>query len=73
MTATDGEIMLTPNEHRVAEDRPECYWLYVVSDCKTDEPKLRTHRNPVSSPWKPVHKIQHFVLRASEIGADNAT
>jgi hypothetical protein len=28
-----GTISLTPNEKRVAEDRRDCYWLYVVTDC----------------------------------------
>ena len=25
-----GGVCLTPNEKRVAEDRRDCYWLYVV-------------------------------------------
>lgn len=29
-----GTILLMPNERRVAEDRRDCYWLYVVTDCK---------------------------------------
>jgi len=28
--AETGTILLTPNERRVAEDRRDCYWLYVV-------------------------------------------
>ena len=31
-----GAVLLTPNEKRVAEDRRDCYWLYVVTDCKSD-------------------------------------
>jgi hypothetical protein len=27
-------------ERRVAEDRRDCYWLYVVTNCK-HEPELR--------------------------------
>ena len=30
LAATTGTILLTPNERRVAEDRPDCYWLYVA-------------------------------------------
>ena len=33
LAAATGTILLTPNERRVAEDRPDCYWLYVVTDC----------------------------------------
>ena len=28
--ASTGTVLLTPNERRVAEDRRDCYWLYVV-------------------------------------------
>src|SRR5208282_4978153 len=33
--ASTGTILLTPNERRVAQDRRDCYWLYVVTDCGT--------------------------------------
>ena len=33
LAAATGTILLTPNERRVAEDRPDCYWLYVVTNC----------------------------------------
>src|SRR4029077_15577225 len=26
LAASGGQIILTPNEHRVAEDRRDCYW-----------------------------------------------
>ena len=35
-----GTILLTPNERRVAEDRPDCYWLYIVTNCAA-EPALQ--------------------------------
>jgi hypothetical protein len=31
-----GTILLTPNERRVAEDRHDCYWLYVVTNCNAE-------------------------------------
>ena len=33
--AVTGTVLLTPNERRVAEDRRDCYWLYVVTSCKS--------------------------------------
>ena len=33
-TAT-GTILLMPNERRVVEDRRDCYWLYIVTNCAT--------------------------------------
>ena len=42
-----GTIGLTPNEKRVADDRPDCYWLYVVTDCGA-QPRLHVHKDPSS-------------------------
>jgi hypothetical protein len=67
LDASDGTIVLTPNEHRVAEDRRDCYWLYVVIDC-ADEPNLREHKDPAANPWKPVQGIAHYTLMASRLG-----
>jgi superfamily II DNA or RNA helicase len=57
-----GSVLLTPNEKRVAEDRRDCYWLYVVTDCKSD-PKLQ---NPIKDParlqWHEVKKVDHYYL-----------
>ena len=32
LAASTGTILLTPNERRVAEDRRDCYWLYIVTN-----------------------------------------
>ena len=58
-----GNILLSPNEHRVAEDRPDCFWLYVVTNCAA-EPQLR---EPIADParfgWHEVSKVQHYWLQ----------
>ena len=57
-----GSILLTPNERRVAEDRPDCFWLYVVTNCAS-EPELQDPiRNPAQFPWHEVTKVQHYWL-----------
>jgi len=65
--AATGRILLTPNERRVAEDRRDCYWLYVVTHCDT-QPKLE---NPVKDParitWHEVMKVQHYWLEVNAI------
>ena len=33
LAAETGTILLTPNERRVAEDRRDCFWLYIVTNC----------------------------------------
>jgi hypothetical protein len=59
---TTGSVLLTPNERRVAEDRRDCYWLYVVTDCRTT-PRLREPiKDPARLPWHEVRKVDHYWL-----------
>ena len=58
-----GDVMLTRNEHRVAEDRRDCYWLYVVTDCKSDNPLLREIRDPGQFHWQEITKVEHYKLK----------
>ena len=67
--APDGTVIVTPNEHRVVQDRRDCYWLYLVTDCNT-EPKLTTIKDPASQSWQTVKKVQHYTLPTREIGND---
>ncbi|MDD9819476.1 MAG: helicase-related protein [Nitrospira sp.] len=66
LAAVTGDILLTPNEHRIAEDRRDCYWLYVVTNC-TGEPVLHTIPDPASKPWRQVRKVQHYTLPLSAV------
>ncbi len=60
--ASTGTILLTPNERRVAEDRRDCYWLYVVTDCGT-EPRLQEPiRDPARLDWNEMTKVAHYYL-----------
>ncbi|MGQ0595031.1 MAG: DUF3883 domain-containing protein [Gammaproteobacteria bacterium] len=60
--AASGTILLTPNERRVAEDRRDCYWLCVVTDCDTI-PKLQEPiRDPARLDWHEVRKVAHYYL-----------
>jgi Domain of unknown function (DUF3883) len=57
-----GLIRLTPNEKRVAEDRPDCFWLYVVTDCAST-PTIQTPiKNPARLEWHEVSKVEHYYL-----------
>ena len=59
---SSGSILLTPNERRVAEDRRDCYWLYVVTNCRAT-PELQTPRkDPARLQWHEVSKVQHYWL-----------
>lgn len=60
--ASTGTILLTPNERRVAQDRPDCYWLYVVTNCDA-EPRLEEPiRDPARLDWHEVTKVAHYYL-----------
>ena len=66
--ASTGTVCLTPNEKRVAEDRSDCYWLYVVTECKSSSPLLNEPiLNPAKMPWHEVMKIEHYYLTLSAI------
>jgi len=70
-----GTILLTPNERRVAEDRRDCYWLYVVTNCLPAEasaqagaaqPTLQEPvKDPARFPWHEVTKVAHYWLEVN--------
>jgi superfamily II DNA or RNA helicase len=60
--AETGTVLLTPNERRVAEDRRDCFWLYVVTNCATAPTLQEPIRDPASFPWHEVAKVQHYWL-----------
>jgi len=66
-----GSVLLTPNERRVAEDRRECYWLYVVTNCH-GEPRLQTVRDPAALSWQEITKVQHYRLEVSDMTGPKA-
>jgi hypothetical protein len=62
-----GAVLLTPNERRVAEDRRDCYWLYIVTNCKAD-PKLEPPvKDPARFPWQEITKVEHYRLDVQAI------
>jgi superfamily II DNA or RNA helicase len=57
-----GAVLLTPNERRVAEDRRDCYWLYVVTRCRTTPRLEEPVKDPARLPWHEVRKVAHYWL-----------
>jgi superfamily II DNA or RNA helicase len=60
--APTGTVLLTPNERRVAEDRPDCYYLYVVTDCSSTPELQDPIKDPARLPWHEVTKVAHYYL-----------
>jgi len=62
LAATTGTILLTPNERRVAEDRRDCYWLYIVTNCQEKPVLQEPILDPARFSWNEVNKVQHYYL-----------
>ena len=60
-----GTILLTPNERRVAEDRRDCYWLYVVTSCATKPTMQEPVKDPARFSWHEVTKVAHYWLEVN--------
>jgi hypothetical protein len=62
LTDVTGTILLTPNERRVAEDRRDCYWLYVVTNCGSKPQLQEPIKDPARFEWHEVTKVAHYSL-----------
>ncbi|MBZ5536624.1 MAG: DUF3883 domain-containing protein [Acidobacteriia bacterium] len=62
-----GTVLLTPNERRVAEDRRDCYWLYVVTNCNTKPQLQEPIGDPARFKWHEVKKVDHYWLEVDAI------
>ena len=62
LAAATGSVLLTPNERRVAEDRPDCYWLYIVTNCATEPVLQDPIPTPARFPWREVTEVKHYHL-----------
>ncbi|GJQ27846.1 MAG: helicase [Phycisphaerae bacterium] len=62
-----GSVLLTPNEHRVAQDRRDCYWLYVVTNCNTEPTLFPPIKDPARLPWGEVVKVHHYALALQDL------
>ncbi len=62
LAAATGSILLTPNERRVAEDRRDCYWLYVVTHCASTPELQEPIKDPARFPWREFTKVEHYYL-----------
>ncbi|MCP9446721.1 MAG: SNF2-related protein [Nitrospira sp.] len=62
LAGTSGAILLTPNERRVAEDRRDCYWLYIVTNCSANPQLQEPIKDPARFDWREVTKVSHYWL-----------
>jgi superfamily II DNA or RNA helicase len=62
-----GTVILTPNEKRVAEDRRDCYWLYVVTNCDSEPVLQPPVRDPARLGWGEVTAVHHYYLTLASL------
>jgi hypothetical protein len=68
LAAETGTILWTPNEKRAAEDRRDCYWLYIVTNCATSPMLQQPVKDPTQFSWHEVSKVQHYWLNVTDLG-----
>jgi hypothetical protein len=49
----------------VAEDRRDCYWLYVVTNCAGNPILQEPIKDPARFPWQEVTKVAHYWLEVN--------
>ncbi|MGH7774947.1 MAG: protein NO VEIN domain-containing protein [Candidatus Binatia bacterium] len=57
-----GIKVFSSNERRVAEDRRDCYWLYIVTNCNSESKLQEPIKDPARFPWHEVKKVEHYYL-----------
>ena len=67
LAGATGSVLLTPNERRVAEDRPDCYWLYVVTNCATAPALQEPIQAPARFAWREVTTVKHYHLSVNAL------
>jgi superfamily II DNA or RNA helicase len=69
--AESGTVLLSPNERRVAQDRRDCFWLYVVTNCNA-APKLEEPiRDPARFDWHEVSKVEYYTCSVQTLRKSN--
>ena len=54
--------LIVEYERRVAEDRRDCYWLYIVTNCNSESKLQEPIKDPARFPWHEVKKVEHYYL-----------
>jgi hypothetical protein len=60
--ASSRASLLCVDERRVAEDRLDCYWLYVVTNCGTKPQLQEPMRDLARVEWHELTKVAHYYL-----------
>jgi hypothetical protein len=51
----------------VAQDRRDCYWLYVVTNCDSEPTLFPPLKDPAQLPWGEVYKVQHYAISLRDL------
>lgn len=60
----EGQLLIGPlfSDPSIAEDRRDCYWLYVVTHCNMTPQLQEPIKDPACLPWHEVKKVDHYYL-----------
>jgi hypothetical protein len=61
-----AEVALTSNEYKTAQRLKKDFYLYVVYNCAIT-PELHIIKDPALLGWKPIIKVEQYVLKSTEI------
>ena len=61
-SASSRASLLCVDKRRMANDRPDCFWLYVVTDCGNFPRLQEPIRDPARLDWNEVTKVAHYYL-----------
>ena len=61
-----GEVALSTNEYKTAGRLKQDYWLYAVFNCAS-APEVHIVQDPARLGWKPLVKVEHYHVGASQI------
>ena len=62
----EGNIQGAEGWLKQAEDRADCYWLYVVTNCNV-VPTLEAIPNPARFTWHEVQQVAHYTLSLDDM------
>ena len=66
------DVSLTSNEWRKAQQLGDTYWLYVVWNCKGEQPQLLTIQNPavaLAGEVREVKQVTRYVIGADALNS----
>ncbi len=63
----EERLLKDVDEGHSVEDRPDCFWLHVVTNCASAPELQEPIRDPARFPWHEVTKVAHYYLEVNAL------